>query len=136
MTLLGLSSQPQPGIGQSFKERDVLRRVETMTNAKIYLNGSAHMTLTSNTRGMTDNVTNQAMEMGEKALEAASEAGTMVTQTAREYPIVTAAMIAGVAFALGALWKSNSWGRRSMMQGYLDRASSSVNDYLPRNLRL
>lgn len=93
------------------------------------------MTLTSNPRTTTETMTEQAVEMGEKALEVASEAGTMVTQTAREYPIVTAAMIAGVAFALGALWKSNSFSRRSAMHSYMDRASNTVSDYLPRGLR-
>lgn len=93
------------------------------------------MTLTSNTSGTAQDAANRALEMGEKAMDAASEAGTVVVQTAREYPLATGMMIAGVAFALGALWKSGSWNRRSTMNGYLDRAGNAVNDYLPRNMR-
>ncbi len=93
------------------------------------------MTTTSNPSGMAQNVTSQALEMGEMALDAASDAGAMVTQTAREYPIVTGIMIAGVAFALGALWKSGGWNRRSAMHGYMDSASSAMNSYLPKHMR-
>lgn len=92
------------------------------------------MTSTSSTSGTAGSMASQAMDMGEKAMEAVGDAGSAVTQTAREYPITTAVMIAGVAFALGALWKSGSWRRRSSMHGYMDRMGEMMAD-LPRRMR-
>jgi hypothetical protein len=74
------------------------------------------------------------MDAGEKAIEAASQAGTAVASTAREYPVTTGLVIAGVAFALGALWKSGSWRRRSGVAGYVDRMNETLSD-MPRRLR-
>lgn len=86
--------------------------------------------------GMVQDVAHQAMEMGERAMDAASEAGVMAAQTAREYPITTALLIAGVAFTLGALWKTGASRRRpSSMYGYMDRLTDAVNDQLPRRMR-
>lgn len=93
--------------------------------------------MTSTTSGMSEmagQVATQAMDMGERALDAAGQAGSAVTQTAREYPVTTALMIAGVAFTLGALWKAGTWRRRAGAYGYLDRVSETMSD-LPRRLR-
>ena len=80
---------------------------------------------------MANTAASQALDVGEKALDAASEAGRMARVTMREYPVATAALIAGLAFAMGALWKSGSFQRRSGMQGYIDRLQETVGD-LPR----
>jgi hypothetical protein len=89
--------------------------------------------------GMAGNVANQAMDMGEKAAESATEAGRAAVGTMREYPLATAAIIAGVAFALGALWKSGSNNRSSSvwrnMNSYVDRFNDTVADNLPRRWR-
>jgi hypothetical protein len=97
--------------------------------------GSASSTMA----GMAGDVAHQAMEMGEKAAGAASEAGRMATGTMREYPIATAAVIAGVAFALGALWKSGTNNRRHPMwrnmNSYMDRINDTIADNVPRRWR-
>ncbi len=79
---------------------------------------------------MASAATAQARDIGEKAVDAASEAGRMVHSTAREYPVTTGLLIAGVAFALGALWKSGSY-RRNSVYGYLDRINDAMGD-MPR----
>lgn len=93
--------------------------------------------MTSTTSGMSElagQVATQAVDMGEMAVQAAGQAGTAVSQTAREYPVTTALMIAGIAFTLGALWKSGTWRRRAGVYGYMDRVGETVSD-LPRRLR-
>jgi hypothetical protein len=47
----------------------------------------------------------KAMELGEQALDRAAEAATTARDTVKEHPIATLAIVAGLAFAVGALWK-------------------------------
>ena len=69
-----------------------------------------------------------AMELGERAWERAATAGETVSQTARQHPI---AIIAGLAFAVGALWKTGRSRQPSRVDSLLARLASLQNE-LPR----
>ena len=53
------------------------------------------------TEGIMDKVTETARDMGDRAAGLADDVGTAV----RENPYTTLAIAAGLAFAVGALWK-------------------------------
>ena len=53
------------------------------------------------TEGIMDQVTETARDMGDRAAGLAEDIGTAV----REHPYTTLAIAAGLAFAVGALWK-------------------------------
>jgi hypothetical protein len=46
-----------------------------------------------------------ATEIGQQALDQASETATVARDTVKEHPITTLAVVGGLAFAIGALWK-------------------------------
>ena len=77
----------------------------------------------------------EAMDLGERAWERAATAGEAARESAREHPIATVAVIAGLAFAIGALWKIGRPRQRSRLDGLLSRLSELPND-LPRRWRL
>jgi hypothetical protein len=58
-----------------------------------------------------------ASELGERAEEAVSD----VVSTVKEHPIATLAIAAGLAFALGALWKLRTPSRQSQVEALLAR---------------
>ena len=51
-----------------------------------------------------------ASEFGEQILDRTAQATAATVDTVKEHPMVTLAIVAGVAFAVGALWKI---GRRA-----------------------
>ena len=69
-----------------------------------------------------------AMELGERAWERAATAGETVSQTARQHPIATVALIAGLAFAVGALWKTGRSRQPSRVDSVLARLASLQNE--------
>ena len=76
----------------------------------------------------------EAMDLGERAWERAATAGEAARDSAREHPIATVAVIAGLAFAIGALWKIGRPRPQSRLDGLLSRLSELPNE-LPRRWR-
>jgi hypothetical protein len=75
-----------------------------------------------------------AFEYGEQALARTGEAARAARDTALEHPIATIAVFAGLAFAIGALWKISN----SRQQTSYDRLLHHLTDLrgqLPRNWR-
>jgi hypothetical protein len=58
-----------------------------------------------------------ASELGERAEEVMSD----VASTVKEHPMATLAIAAGIAFALGALWKLRTAPRQSQLEALLAR---------------
>ena len=52
-------------------------------------------------------------DFGEAAVERGTEAAALARDTVKEHPIATLAVIAGLAFAVGALWKIGHARQRS-----------------------
>ena len=76
----------------------------------------------------------ETMDLGERVWERAATAGEAARDRAREHPIATVAVIAGLAFAIGALWKIGRPRQQSRLDGLLSRLSELPND-LPRRWR-
>jgi ElaB/YqjD/DUF883 family membrane-anchored ribosome-binding protein len=62
-------------------------------------------------------IAGQAREVGERVGELAGEVG----DTVKQHPYATIAIIAGLAFAVGALWKIRSSTRQSHLDALLSR---------------
>jgi len=73
-------------------------------------------------------------EFGETALERGTQAAAVARDTVKEHPIATLAVIAGLAFAVGALWKIGQSRQRSPVDSLLDRLSN-LQAELPRRWR-
>lgn len=58
--------------------------------------------------------------------ERAQQTVTEATELVKEHPYMTIAMAAGLAFAIGALWKMRSHERRSQIERWTDH-------YMPRS---
>jgi ElaB/YqjD/DUF883 family membrane-anchored ribosome-binding protein len=58
-----------------------------------------------------------ASQVGEQARVAADQA----TATVKEHPVITIAVAAGLAFALGALWKMRAPSRQSQIEALMSR---------------
>jgi ElaB/YqjD/DUF883 family membrane-anchored ribosome-binding protein len=76
----------------------------------------------------TTDVTEGAEDHNEGLMQRASELGesaeqvvTDVAATVKEHPIATLAIAAGIAFALGALWKLRTPSRQSQVEALLAR---------------
>lgn len=65
----------------------------------------------------------EAMEFGERALERTAKGARAVRETAMEHPLATLAIVAGLGFAIGALWKISGSRRQSAYDGLLARFS-------------
>jgi hypothetical protein len=70
-------------------------------------------------------------EFGETALERGTAAAAVARDTVKEHPIATLAVIAGLAFAVGALWKIGQSRQRSSVDSVLGRLSD-LQTGLPR----
>jgi hypothetical protein len=79
--------------------------------------------------------TEKATELGEQALDRASDAASAAVGTAKEYPFTTIALIAGVGFAIGALWKVGHSRQQSRVDSLLARLSD-LQEQLPRRWRI
>lgn len=93
----------------------------------------AHTSPYSDAQPRTQHVS-ETMDLGERAWERAAAAGEAARESAREHPIATVAVIAGLAFAIGALWKIGRPRQQSRLDGLLSRLSELPND-LPRRWR-
>jgi hypothetical protein len=73
-------------------------------------------------------------EFGETAFERGTQAAAVARDTVKEHPIATLAVIAGLAFAVGALWKIGQSRHRSPVDSLLGRLSD-LQAELPRRWR-
>jgi hypothetical protein len=64
-----------------------------------------------------------AREHGEQALERTADAARAARDTVVEHPLATLAIVAGLGFAIGALWKMSGSRRESVYDGLLARLS-------------
>jgi hypothetical protein len=69
-------------------------------------------------------------EFREQVLDRAAQATTTV-DAIKQHPMATLAIVAGVAFAIGALWKIGSSRRETAMDSLLSRLGE-LQDQLPR----
>ena len=73
-------------------------------------------------------------EFGESALERGTEAAAVARDTVKQHPIATLAVIGGLAFAVGAIWKISQSRQRSPVDSLLGRLSD-LQAELPRRWR-
>jgi ElaB/YqjD/DUF883 family membrane-anchored ribosome-binding protein len=66
-------------------------------------------------------ISDTVQEYGEQGLERTGEAARAVRDTVAEHPIATLAIVAGVAFAIGAFWKIGNSRQQSGYDRLLDR---------------
>jgi hypothetical protein len=74
-------------------------------------------------------------EFGERVLDRTAHATTATVDAVKEHPMVTLAIVAGVAFAIGALWKIGSSRRETTTMGSLLSRLGEIQDQLPRRWR-
>jgi ElaB/YqjD/DUF883 family membrane-anchored ribosome-binding protein len=85
-----------------------------------------------NTEGILDQVTETAHNMGDRAAGVADDIGAAV----RENPYTTLAIAAGLAFAVGALWKLGAARPQSRLQTLMTRMPELPGkDMLPKRWR-
>ena len=77
----------------------------------------------------------KAMDLGEQAVDRATEAGAAVRDTVKEHPIATLAVVAGLAFAVGAIWKIGQSRQHTRVDSLLSRLGELQNQ-LPRRWRM
>jgi hypothetical protein len=75
------------------------------------------------------------MELGEQAFDRTTEAAAAARDTVKEHPIATLAIVAGLAFAVGALWKIGKSGQQTRVDSLLSRLGDLQNQ-LPRRWRM
>ena len=76
----------------------------------------------------------QAAELGQHALDQATEAATIARDKVKEHPITTLVAIGGLAFALGALWKLQQSSKTTRVDRLMDRLSE-LQQQLPKRWR-
>jgi len=76
----------------------------------------------------------ETMDLGERVWERAATAGEAARESAREHPIATVAVIAGLAFAIGALWKIGHPRQQSRFEALRSRLADLPSE-LPRRWR-
>jgi len=79
-------------------------------------------------------MTQAATDLGARAWEESAAAAESVRDAVREHPIATVAIIAGLAFAVGALWKIGLARQQTPTESLLARLSDLQRD-LPRRWR-
>ena len=77
----------------------------------------------------------QAAELGQHALDQATEAAAVARDAVKEHPITTLVAIGGLAFALGALWKMQRSSKTSRVDTLMDRLSE-LQQQLPKRWRV
>ena len=75
------------------------------------------------------------MELGEQAFDRTTEAAAAARDTVKEHPIATLAIVAGLAFVVGALWKTGQSRQQSPVDSLLSRLGELQNQ-LPRRWRM
>jgi hypothetical protein len=81
-----------------------------------------------------DNPAERTSEFGEQVLDRTTQTATATVDAVKEHPLATLAIVAGVAFAIGALWKIGSSRRETTMGSLLSRFGE-LQDQLPRRWR-
>jgi hypothetical protein len=81
-----------------------------------------------------DNPSERTSQFGEEVLDRTSQATTATVDAVKEHPMATLAIVAGIAFAIGALWKIGSSRRATTMDSLLARFGE-LQDQLPRRWR-
>ena len=76
----------------------------------------------------------EATDLGERAWDRAATAGEAARESVREHPILTVAVIAGLAFAIGALWKIGHPRQQSRFEALRSRLADLPSE-LPRRWR-
>ena len=85
--------------------------------------GREPFTTTEAAADVGSRVSDTAREYGEQALDRTAHAARAARDTVAEYPLVTLAIVAGLGFVIGALWKMGGWRRESVYDGLLARLS-------------
>jgi hypothetical protein len=80
---------------------------------------------------MSPGVPERAMELGEQAIDRTTEAAATARDTINEHPVATLAIVAGLAFAVGALWKIGRSRQQTRVGSLLSRLGELQNQ-LPR----
>lgn len=80
-------------------------------------------------------VSERAMELGEQAFDRTTEAAAAARDTVKEYPIATLAIVAGLAFAVGALWKIGQSRQQTTSVDSLLSRLGELQNQLPRHWR-
>jgi hypothetical protein len=75
------------------------------------------------------------MELGEQAFDHTTEAAAAGRDTVKEHPIATLAIVAGLAFAVGALWTIGQSRQQTRVDSLLSRLGELQNQ-LPRRWRM
>jgi hypothetical protein len=75
------------------------------------------------------------MELGQQAFDHTTEAAASARDTVKEHPIATLAIVAGLAFAVGALWKIGQSRQQTRIDSLLSRLGE-LQDQLPRRWRI
>jgi hypothetical protein len=73
--------------------------------------------------------------MGEEAFARTTEAAAAARDTVKEHPVATLAVVAGLAFAVGALWKIGQSRQQTNVDSLLSRLGELQNQ-LPRRWRM
>jgi hypothetical protein len=73
----------------------------------------------------------EAVEMGQQVFDQATEAATVARDAVKEHPIMTLAVVGGLAFAIGALWKLQRPSKTSHVDTLMERLSG-LQQQLPR----
>jgi hypothetical protein len=76
----------------------------------------------------------QAAEIGQEEFDQASEAAIVARDTVKEHPITTLALVGGLAFAIGALWKLQRSSKTSRVDTLMERLSG-LQQQLPKRWR-
>jgi hypothetical protein len=77
----------------------------------------------------------KAMDLGEQAVDRATEAAATARDTVKEHPIATLTVVAGLAFAVGAIWKMGQTRQHTRVDSLLSRLGELQNQ-LPRRWRM
>ena len=78
--------------------------------------------------------TDQAAELGRQAIDQATEAATVARDTVKEHPLTTLAVVGGLAFAIGALWKLQQSSKTSRVDTLMQHLSG-LQQQLPKRWR-
>jgi hypothetical protein len=78
--------------------------------------------------------TAQATEMGQQAFDQVSEAAIVARDSVKQHPITTLAVVGGLAFAIGALWKLQRSSKTSRVDTLMERLSD-LQQQLPKRWR-
>jgi hypothetical protein len=73
-------------------------------------------------------------QVGQQALDQVSEAATVARDAVKEHPITTLAVVGGLAFAIGSLWKLQRPSRTSHVDTLMERLSG-LQQQLPKRWR-